>query len=117
MLRYLIHAPFGGKSGRLGSWKALLEAQQGGRIRSLGVSNYGVHYLDELEAYIKSLEAENGEGKGGSIDVGQWELHPWLARPDIVNWCKARGVVVEAYCPIVRGQRFGEPKLMELAKK
>ena len=115
--RYLIHAPYGGKEARRGTWLALLEAQQAGRIRSLGVSNYGVHHLDELESYIHELEAQHGKGKGGEISVGQWELHPWLARPDIVGWCRTRGVVIEAYCPIVRGQRFEEPVLKGLGEK
>ncbi|KAL9125956.1 MAG: hypothetical protein Q9217_004916 [Psora testacea] len=113
---YLIHSPYGGKSARNGTWLALVEAQRAGKIRSLGVSNYGVHHLNELEAYIKGLETKHGEGKGGEISVGQWELHPWLTRPDIVSWCKERGVVVEAYCPLVRGQRFGEESLQKLAK-
>lgn len=94
-----------------------MEAQQAGKIRSIGVSNYGVHHLDELESYIKELEEVNGQGKGGEISVGQWELHPWLTRPDIVEWCQKRGVVIEAYCPIVRGQRFNEPILEPLVKK
>lgn len=94
-----------------------MEAQQAGKIRSIGVSNYGVHHLDELESYIKELEEVNGKGKGGEISVGQWELHPWLTRPDIVEWCQKRGVVIEAYCPIVRGQRFDEPILEPLMKK
>ncbi|MCJ1365712.1 hypothetical protein MMC16_004837 [Acarospora aff. strigata] len=114
---YLIHAPYGGKEARNGSWRALVEAQQAGKIRSLGVSNYGVHHLDELEAYIKELESVNGAGKGGEISVGQWELHPWLARPDIVEWCRKRGVVLEAYCPIVRGSRFDEPVLRPLVER
>lgn len=116
-LRYLIHAPYGGKEARNGTWRALVEAQQDGKIRSLGVSNYGVHHLDELESYIKELEAENGQGKGGKISVGQWELHPWLTRPDIVEWCTKRGIILEAYCPIVRGQRSNEPILQPLAKR
>ena len=115
--RYLIHAPYGGKEGRTGAWRALVEAQQAGKIRSLGVSNYGVHHLNELEVYIKELEGQKGKGKGGEISVGQWELHPWLTRPDIVNWCNERGVICEAYCPLVRGERFGDPKLQALAKK
>ena len=94
-----------------------MEAQQAGQIRSLGVSNYGIHHLNELEAYINELEDKNGKGKGGEISVGQWELHPWLTRPDIVKWCNERGVIAEAYCPIVRGERFGEPALQALVKK
>ncbi|EEU39050.1 uncharacterized protein NECHADRAFT_42924 [Fusarium vanettenii 77-13-4] len=113
----LIHAPYGGPDARKGAWKALVECVEAGKVRSLGISNYGVHHLDELEAYIKELEAERGEGKGGVISVGQWELHPWLTRPDIVKWCQDRNIAIEAYCPIVRGERFGEPKIKALAEK
>lgn len=49
--------------------------------------------------------------------MGQWELHPWLGRPDIVEWCQKRGVILEAYCPIVRGNRFDEPVLQPMVKK
>lgn len=115
--RYLIHAPYGGKEARNGSWRALVEAQQEGKIRSIGVSNYGVHHLDELDAYISELEAQHGKGKGGAISVGQWEIHPWLGRRDIVAWCEKRGVVVEAYSPLVRGTRFAEPVLKPMVEK
>ncbi|GAD98900.1 aldo-keto reductase, putative [Paecilomyces variotii No. 5] len=106
----LIHSPYGGKQARNGTWRALVEAQKEGKTRSIGVSNYGVHHLDELEEYINS-------GVGGKIDVGQYELHPWLPRPDIVNWLKKRNVVVEAYSPLTRAQRLDEPVLLELGKK
>ena len=76
-----------------------------------------MHHLDELEAYITELESKSGKGSGGEISVGQWEVHPWLERNDIVGWCQKRGVVVEAYCPIVRGQRFEEPVLQPMVKK
>lgn len=108
---YLIHSPYGGKEARCGTWKALAEAQNSGKIRSIGVSNYGVHHLDELEEYIKT------SGVGGTIDVGQWELHPWLPRDDIVGWARERNVIIEAYCPIVRGQRANEAVLKSLGEK
>ncbi|QPC77190.1 hypothetical protein HYE68_007942 [Fusarium pseudograminearum] len=114
----LIHAPYGGSDARKGAWKALVECVEAGKVRSLGVSNYGVHHLDELEAYIKELETERGgAGKGGVISVGQWEVHPWMTRPDIVKWCQDRNIAVEAYCPIVRGERFDNPKVKALAEK
>ncbi|KAB2101734.1 hypothetical protein AG0111_0g9880 [Alternaria gaisen] len=114
---YLLHSPYGGKENRLGAWKALVEGVQDGKIRSIGVSNYGVYHLDELEAWIKETEAREGKGKGGVISINQIELHPWLARPDIVNWCKQRGVLCEAYCPLVRATRNEDPLLKPLAEK
>ncbi|KAK4445238.1 putativediketo-d-gluconic acid reductase a [Podospora aff. communis PSN243] len=114
----LLHAPYGGPAARKGAWKALVEAVEEGKVRSIGVSNYGVHHLDELEGHIKELEEERGgEGKGGVLSVGQWEIHPWCARRDIVEWCEKRGVVVEAYSPLVRGERWGEKVLKRLADK
>ena len=92
---YLLHAPYGGKQNRLGAWKALVEAVEAGKVRSIGVSNYGVHHLEELEQWIKDTEAKEGRGKGGVLSVNQVELHPWLARDDIVKWCNDRGVVME----------------------
>ncbi|KAG6120182.1 hypothetical protein E4U14_004018 [Claviceps sp. LM454 group G7] len=115
----LIHSPYGGTQNRLGAWKALVELVEAGKVRSIGVSNYGVHHLDELEKYIQALEKERGgPGKGGVISVGQWELHPWLTRPDIVQWCRERNIAIQAYCPIARGERWGKsPQVTAAAEK
>ncbi|KAF2430343.1 Aldo/keto reductase [Tothia fuscella] len=113
---YLLHAPYGGKECRLGAWQALVEAVEAGKVKSIGVSNYGVHHLEELETYINEKEKE-GKGKGGVLSVNQVELHPWLARPDIVGWCKERGVLMEAYSPLVRGDRMDDDRLVALGKK
>ncbi|KAK4861764.1 hypothetical protein LT330_003799 [Penicillium expansum] len=106
----LIHAPYGGKEARLGSWDGLVEAQKAGKAKSIGVSNYGIHHLEELEAYIQG-------GGGGQIDVGQYELHPWLDHSDIVEWLQERGIVVEAYSPLAHGSRLSEPVLLSIGKK
>ncbi|KAG6182844.1 hypothetical protein E4U10_006938 [Claviceps purpurea] len=115
----LIHSPYGGTQNRLGAWKALVELVEAGKVRSIGVSNYGVHHLDELEQYIQTLEKERGgPGKGGVISVGQWELHPWLTRPDIVQWCRERDIAIQAYSPIARGERWGQsPQVTAAAEK
>lgn len=88
-----------------------MEAQQAGKIRSIGVSNYGVHHLDELEEHIRST------GDGSKIDVGQYELHPWCDRREIVSWLQKRNIVVEAYSPMAHGTRMNEPLLRSLGKK
>ncbi|KAI4601859.1 hypothetical protein KJ359_010724 [Pestalotiopsis sp. 9143b] len=114
----LLHAPYGGPTARKGAWLALVEAVEAGRVRSIGVSNYGAHHLRELGQHIAELEAERGgPGRGGVVSVGQWEVHPWLPRPDIVGWAAEHGVAVQAFCPLVRGERWGEQVLKDLAAK
>ncbi|KAK6813952.1 hypothetical protein RU639_010507 [Aspergillus parasiticus] len=65
---------------------------------------------EELEEYIKS-------GDVGRIEVGQYELHPWLGRADLVDWLHKRGVVIEAYSPLARGTRMDEPVLRAISEK
>lgn len=60
---------------------------------------------------------EQPNGKGGILSVNQVELHPWLARPDIVEWCQKRGVVLEAYSPLVRATKMQDKLLTSLAVK
>lgn len=108
--------PVGGKSGRLGAWDALVESVEAGSVRSIGVSNYGVHHLEELEAHMKAKETQKA-GSKGVLSVNQVELHPFLARPDIVKWCHQRGVLMEAYSPLVRAQRFDDKRLQQVCKR
>ena len=44
----LVHAPFGGTDGRLSMWKALVQCQEQGLARSIGVCNYGIAHLERL---------------------------------------------------------------------
>jgi diketogulonate reductase-like aldo/keto reductase len=55
---YLLHAPYQGTEGRLGAWKALVEAVKEGKVRTIGVSNFGVHHLNELEQLQKVDEMQ-----------------------------------------------------------
>jgi len=69
----------------LEAWKAIEEAIQAGKIRSGGVSNYGVHHLQELiNSKPKILPS-----------INQVELHPFLQRKDIDDFCKEHGIYLE----------------------
>lgn len=56
---YLLHAPYGGKEGRLGAWRALVESVAEGKVRSIGVSN------------VSTLLSEEALGATGTICPSQ----------------------------------------------
>jgi hypothetical protein len=60
---------------------------------------------------------EQSPDDAGVLSVNQVELHPWLARPDIVEWCTQRGIILEAYSPLVRATRGDDPLLKPLTAK
>lgn len=109
------HPGDAGTEARLSTWKALVEAVEAGQIKSIGVSNFEVEHLEEIEAWQKTTEA-NG-GNGGALSVNQMELHPWSRYEDVVEWCDKRGVVLEAYSPLTRGKHFDEPLLKPIVKR
>lgn len=45
------------------------------------------------------------------------QLHPWCQQREVVEYCHNNGVVVEAYCPLVRNQKADNETLVGLAKK
>jgi diketogulonate reductase-like aldo/keto reductase len=82
---YLIHSPLPGTKKRLEAWRAIEEAIEAGKIKSGGVSNYGVHHLQELlNSKPKILPS-----------INQVELHPFLQRKDIDDFCKEHGIYLE----------------------
>ena len=74
-------------------------------------------HLDELESYIKETDAKLGKGKGGVLSVNQIELHPWLQRRDIIDWCNKRGVLVQAWAPLAQANRWNDPLLQDIVKR
>lgn len=102
---FLIHNPHSGSALRLATYRALLTARSLGLVRSVGVSNYGIHHLTEI--LDAGLELPS---------VNQIELHPHCQQREIVNWCKERGIVVQAYCPLMRGN-VNEGVVGEIAQR
>lgn len=102
---YLIHSAHGGRTLRLEAWKALLAAKKAGKLKSIGVSNYNVKHLKEIT-----------DAGFESPSVNQVELHPYCQQRHIVDYCRSRGIVVQAYSPLIRG-KFVSPVLQEISKK
>ena len=101
---YLIHWPKGAKS--VDSWKALEELYNAGRIRAIGVSNFLVHHLEEFLPHCKTVPA-----------VNQVEFHPELIQPDLLKYCQAKGIRLEAWSPIMKGRVNDIPVMQEIAAK
>ncbi|KAI0666602.1 Aldo/keto reductase [Trametes maxima] len=100
----LIHSPLSDKERRLQTWRALIEAKKQGKVRTIGVSNYGPRHLEEIRE--AGLETPS---------VNQVELHPLCQQKEIVEYCGKHGIVVEAYSPLIRGQ--WTDKIVEIANK
>ncbi len=100
---YLIHWPVPGK--RKESWRALERLFEEKRARAIGVSNFLVPHLEELLKDANVVPAAN-----------QIELHPFLQHRDTVKFCQEKGIVVEAYSPLTRGQRLHDPAVADVAK-
>ncbi|GME72381.1 unnamed protein product [Ambrosiozyma monospora] len=108
---FLVHSPQSNYEKRHGTWLALQEAVESGKVKNIGVSNYGIKHIKELLAY-PDLNIKPA--------VNQIELHPWLGRADLVKYLKDEGIAVEAYSPLARGprsKRVDDPALGEFAKK
>ena len=109
---YLIHWPCVEKVSpdwkeiNAGTWKAFEDAYKNGKIRAIGVSNFQQKHYDAL--------AERCEIKPM---VNQIEFHPGYYQPELVRWCKAHNMVVEAWSPLGCGAVLSDPTLAKIAAK
>jgi diketogulonate reductase-like aldo/keto reductase len=77
-----------------------------GRCRAIGVSNFLERHLDELLARAQVVPA-----------VNQVECSPFLSQESLRAYCQRHGIVVEAYSPLTKGYRLGDPTLGEVARR
>ena len=102
---YLIHMPFGDY---YGSWRALEELYQAGRIRAIGVCNFLPDRLLDLCYNAKILP-----------QINQIERHPHYQRAEDLALMQELHVQPEAWAPFAEGLKgmFTEPVLLEIAQK
>jgi methylglyoxal/glyoxal reductase len=101
---YLIHWP--GNDARDQSWQALQRIAADGRARAIGVSNYRIDHLEHLLSWAEVVPA-----------VNQVEFSPFLYQRELLDYCTAKGIRLEAYSPLTRGRRFGDTRLQAIAKR
>lgn len=85
--------------------QAMEELRQAGKIRQIGVSNFTVNHLKKiLELNIP-------------IAWNQIEMSPQFYDPELLDFCHAHGIGVQAYSPIGRGELRQDPLLANLGLK
>ncbi len=101
---YLVHAPPEDITAREPVWKAMEQCLERGWVRSIGVSNYGNHHLEDMHKYARIMPA-----------VNQIEINPWLQRPSLISATIKSGATPMAYSPLARGHKVRDPSLVQIA--
>jgi len=95
---YLIHWPNPRHGRYLDAWRAMVELQRQGRVRSIGVSNFTERHLREV-----------ADLTGVMPSVNQVELHPEFPQADLRRVHAELGVLTESWSPLGEGKTFDHP--------
>jgi len=71
---------------RLETWRAMEDAVRLGRVKYIGVANFNEDQLWELLQYARIKPA-----------INQVELHPYLPKPKLIEYCKHHKILVASY--------------------
>ncbi len=101
---FLIHWPTPGMDLE-GAVKVLKAAQDSGQIRAWGVSNFPVKLMQQLDAL------------GETPAALQVEYHVLLSQAALLDWCRPRQIVLEAYSPLAQGKLHDNAVLAAIGAK
>lgn len=101
----LIHQPFGDY---YGTYRAMEEAYEAGKVRAIGVSNFGPDRYIDIEHFSKIRPA-----------VNQIETHVFQQQKAAREYLKKYGCQTESWGPFAEGKNnmFTNPVLTEIGKK
>ena len=104
---FLIHWPLPTRydGDFVSTWKTLEEFKADGRARSIGVSNFAIHHLQELARETDTIPA-----------VNQIEVHPYFANDDLRAYGVEHDIATEAWSPIARGKVLGDPVVTRISR-
>lgn len=91
-----------------GTWQAMEELYEEGRIKAIGVSNFTIEHLESMKEYAKIKPM-----------VNQVETHPYFPQNDLIDYMHSEGIVHEAWGPLSQGKSdlLFHPVLQELGEK
>lgn len=87
------------------TWNALEEFKTDGRARSIGVSNFQIHHLQELARESTHTPA-----------VNQIEVHPYFTNDAVRAYGVEHDIITEGWSPIAQGRVLGDPVVIRIAK-
>lgn len=102
---YLLHQPYGDY---LGAWKALEEAYEEGKLKSIGISNITVILWNQFKDGMKVMPA-----------VNQVEFNPFVQQRELRKVMDENHILLEAWYPLGHGNKelLENPVICELADK
>ena len=102
---YLVHQPYGKVDE---AWQAMEEAQEAGKIRSIGVSNMTPKLWKKFVPDFDVMPA-----------VNQVEFNPYFQQKELRQIMAKNGVALEAWAPLGQGnaELFHKPVITKMAKK
>lgn len=103
---YLIHWPVPSAGRFLDTWRAFEQIHAQGQARTIGVSNFRIGDLQQLER-----ETEIGP------TVNQIELHPLLQQAELRAFHAEHGIATEAWSPLAQGELLSDQTLEEIANR
>ncbi|OHX64421.1 aldo/keto reductase [Flammeovirga pacifica] len=99
---YLIHWP---AKGYVNAWNQMIDLQKQGLIKSIGVSNFNIHHLEDLEP------------SGVVPVVNQIECHPKLQQNELLAYCSEREIVIQAWGPLMQAKLFEDETLKDIGEQ
>ena len=105
---YLIHWPLPKQGLYVEAWRALIDAQKFGLVRSIGVSNFTAEHLQRVIDETGVVPA-----------INQIERHPYFNNLATVRANQQHGILTQAWSPFGRDTLnvLGDPLILELADK
>ena len=104
---FLIHWPAPAQDAYVDTWKALLKLREDGRVRAVGVCNFGIEHLERLRDETGELPA-----------INQVELHPYLQQGELREFHADQGILTEAWSPLASGGAvLADDTVREIAAK
>ena len=88
------------------TWRGMERVYEEGLVRNIGVCNFKIHHLEALKKSLRIIPV-----------INQIELHPGFSQDEILRYCKAEGIIVEASSPLGSGIILQNEAINLLAKE